>query len=79
MAVGALIQAEGCNAFAKRLDETGEALLVEAKSIDSWWGVGMTMGNAMRTPKTARKMAWGRNEAGISLMLARAARTRGDG
>ena len=79
MAVGALMQAEGCKAFAKRLDETGEALLVEAKSFDSWWGVGMTVGNAMKTPKAARKMAWGRNEAGVSLMLARATRARGDG
>ena len=78
MAVGALIQAEGCSAFANRLDKTGEALLVEAKSIDSWWGVGMTMANAMKTPKSARKMAWGRNEAGISLMLARATRSRSD-
>ena len=78
MAVGAVLQATGCAAFAARLRGTGDMLLVEAKSYDAWWGVGMTTEAAKKTPVEARAMAWGRNEHGSALMLARAALAAGD-
>ena len=79
MAVAALQQARGCSVFGAFLDGTGDALLAETNSFDSWWGLGMGMAQAVQTPKEARNIAWGRNEHGVALMLAREARRRGDG
>ena len=79
MAVGALQQARGCSIFGAFLDGSGDALLAETKSFDSWWGLGMGMAQAVQTPKEARAIAWGQNEHGVALMLAREARRRGDG
>ena len=76
MAVGALLQAEGCPRFRERLLGTSGKGLVEAKPYDAWWGVGMSAAEADRVPVAARKMAWGRNEHGVALMLARAALER---
>ena len=39
MAIAAMQQADGCKAFAEMLAGTGDALLAEAKSFDSWWGI----------------------------------------
>ena len=79
MAVAALQQARGCSVFGAFLDGTGDALLAETNSFDSWWGLSMGMAQAVQIPKEARTIAWGRNEHGVALMLAREARRRGDG
>ena len=60
MAVAALQQARGCSVFGAFLDGTGDALLAETNSFDSWWGLGMGMAQAVQTPKEARTIAWGR-------------------
>ena len=65
-------QAEGCPDFRARLQETGTTLLAEASEKDGFWGIGMKAEAAARTPQSERRRVFGKNKAGVVLMIIRA-------
>ena len=71
MEEGAWMQATGNKGFRERLLQTGDALLLEASSADSFWGIGMDRAAASQVPLAARRQAFGQNWHGAALMVAR--------
>ena len=71
MEEGAWMQATGSGGFKERLLATRDALLLEASSADSFWGIGMDKAAASEVPIEARRQAFGQNWHGAVLMAVR--------
>ena len=71
MEEGAWMQAKGSVRFRERLLRTEDALLLEASSADSFWGIGMDRASASQVPVAAQRQAFGQNWHGAALMMVR--------
>ena len=65
------MQAKGSVRFRERLLRTEDALLLEASSADSFWGIGMDRASASQVPVAAQRQAFGQNWHGAALMMVR--------